>query len=169
MMGPVAQGDQRARGGKRKAPRRATPAADPRPAQRPGTTGAPSTGLSGRVLLLAAGVTVCVVAWGYLVYAAIDFGSTARAGDGSAWGLLVLAGLGAIACLFVALMLLSRLAALWGLGQSDREGPGATVPEAAPGDQRTVASDGVDPPARTSPATPATPTPRPRGGKRAAR
>ena len=38
--------------------------------------------------LLALGITLSVVAWGYLVYAAIDFGSTARGGDsrpGGSW------------------------------------------------------------------------------------
>jgi hypothetical protein len=61
------------------------------------------------LLAPAAGVTLAVVAWGYLVYAAIDFGSTARSGDSQAWFFLVLASLGAVACLFVGLMLVSRL------------------------------------------------------------
>jgi hypothetical protein len=52
-----------------------------------------------------------VVAWGYLVYLAIDFGTTARGGDVTAWWLLGLATIGAIACLFVAMMLISRLVA----------------------------------------------------------
>ena len=59
--------------------------------------------------LLALGVTLSVVAWGYLVWAAIDFGATARGGDDRAWGFLALASVGAIACLFVALMLLARI------------------------------------------------------------
>lgn len=61
------------------------------------------------LLALAVGVTFCVVAWGYLVKAAIDFGTTARAGDATAWALLGLASLGAVACLFVGLMLVSRI------------------------------------------------------------
>jgi hypothetical protein len=60
------------------------------------------------LLLLALGITGCVVAWGYLVYAAIDFGSTARAGDSTAWWFLGLASIGAVACLFVGLMLVAR-------------------------------------------------------------
>ena len=60
-------------------------------------------------LLHSAGITLCVVAWGYLVYAAIDFGTTARAGQSSAWLLLVLASLGAVACLFAGLLLVARL------------------------------------------------------------
>ena len=60
------------------------------------------------LLVLALGVTLAIVAWGYLVYAAIDFGSTARGGDGSAWWFLGLASLGAVACLFVGLLLVAR-------------------------------------------------------------
>ena len=61
------------------------------------------------VLLLAMGVTLGVVAWGYLVKAAIDFGVQARAGTPGAWVYLGLACLGAVACLFVGLMLVARL------------------------------------------------------------
>jgi len=61
------------------------------------------------VLLLAVGITLAVVAWGYLVYAAIDFGGDARNGDTPSWALLGLASIGAIACLFIGLMLIARL------------------------------------------------------------
>ena len=67
------------------------------------------------LLLLALGITACVVAWGYLVYAAIDFGSTARGGDSTAWWFLGLASVGAVACLFVGLMLVARLSRRLGL------------------------------------------------------
>jgi len=67
------------------------------------------------VLLLALAVTLCVVAWGYLVNAAIDFGTAARGGEGAAWWFLALACLGAAACLFAGLMLGSRLASALGL------------------------------------------------------
>ncbi|WP_447643482.1 hypothetical protein [Nocardioides zeae] len=47
-----------------------------------------------------------VVAWGYLVWMAIDLGRAARDdGGGIAWLLLALACLGAIACLFIGLLL----------------------------------------------------------------
>lgn len=62
-----------------------------------------------RLLLLAAAVTLSVVAWGYLVFAAIDFGASARSGDSTAWWLLVVASAGAVACLFLGLMLVARL------------------------------------------------------------
>lgn len=66
--------------------------------------------LNRSALVIGVGITLCVIAWGYLVYAAIDFGTAARGGAGSsAWGFMALAGLGAIACLFVGLLLVSRL------------------------------------------------------------
>ena len=101
-MGPVTTG-------KRAAPRHAGPArlegndGPPRPSR--------SSGHTRQLLLLALGITAAVVAWGYLVYLAIDFGTTARGGDATAWWLLGLATIGAIACLFVGMMLVSRLVA----------------------------------------------------------
>jgi hypothetical protein len=61
------------------------------------------------LLLIALGITAAVVAWGYLVYLAIDFGTTARNGDDTAWWFLALATVGAMACLFAGMMLVSRL------------------------------------------------------------
>ena len=102
-------------------------------------------GFQPALLLLAVGVTACVVAWGYLVYAAIDFGSTARGGDSRAWWFLAVASLGAVACLFVGLMLAVRL--LRRLGITSGPAPGPTEPESAASGDR----------------------PRPVGGRRAAR
>ena len=70
------------------------PARSPRPA-------APR----GRLLVLACGVTVTLVAWGFLVYAAIEFGKDARAGQDTAWAFLAVATIGAAACLFATLLL----------------------------------------------------------------
>ncbi len=61
------------------------------------------------LLLLALGVTLCVVAWGYLVKSAIDFGVSARGGESDAWLFLGLASLGAVACLFVGLILVAKV------------------------------------------------------------
>ncbi len=69
------------------------------------------------LLALALGVTGSVVAWGYLVYAAIDFGSNARNGDSAAWAYLALASVGAVACLFLGLILLARISRLLGITQ----------------------------------------------------
>lgn len=81
-------------GGKRAGSRRG-----PRPKRR----------VSPTLLGLSLGVTLLVVAWGYLVFAAIDFGSEARGGRGEAWWFLGLASLGAVACLFAGLMLVARI------------------------------------------------------------
>ncbi len=77
---------------------------------------------------LALGVTLSTVAWGYLVWAAIDFGAEARDGNGGAWKYLVLASLGAVACLFLALMLVARLLRALGITQAPpkREKPEKT-------------------------------------------
>jgi hypothetical protein len=64
-----------------------------------------------------------VVAWGYLVYAAIDFGSSARGGDGRAWVFLGLASLGAVACLFIGLMLVARLLRMLGVNRGNADEP----------------------------------------------
>jgi hypothetical protein len=71
---------------------------------------APPKRFSAAALLgLALGITAAMVAWGYLVYLAIDFGTAARDGESRGWFFLGLATVGAIACLFVALTLASRL------------------------------------------------------------
>ena len=60
------------------------------------------------LLLLALGITATLVAWGVLVWAAIDFGREARAGEPDAWVFLGLATVGAAACLFLTLILGAR-------------------------------------------------------------
>ena len=87
---------------------------------------APSRTLNKVALVLGAAITLCVVAWGYLVYAAVDFGTAARGGASSAWMFMGLACLGAIACLFVGLLLVARLMRALGISQpppSDDEPP----------------------------------------------
>jgi hypothetical protein len=96
--------------GKHAGKRRAEPAPSA-PASKGGSAGRPWA----KLLSLALGVTLCVVAWGYLVYAAIDFGSSARGGDSQAWIFLGLASVGAVACLFVGLMLVARLLRMLGV------------------------------------------------------
>jgi hypothetical protein len=78
---------------------------------------------NGAMLLLALGITASVVAWGYLVYLAIDLGTAARDGDSRGWFFLALATLGAIACLFVAMMLGMRLVARFRAGAPPPETP----------------------------------------------
>ncbi|WP_157520007.1 hypothetical protein [Nocardioides dokdonensis] len=94
--------------------------APPAPGKRAGARRAakPKRSMDPRMLGLALGVTVAVVAWGYLVYAAIDFGAEARSGESAAWFFLALASLGAVACLFVGLMLVVRLLRALGITQA---------------------------------------------------
>lgn len=75
----------------------------------------PPRALDGRALVLGAAITLLVVAWGYLVYAAVDFGTAARGGSSSAWTFMGLACLGAIACLFAGLLLVARLMRVLGV------------------------------------------------------
>lgn len=76
------------------------------------------------LLVLAVGITLCVVAWGYLVYAAIDFGSAARHDDeSSAWWYLAIAAVGAVACLFLGFMLVARFARALGLTSAPEPKP----------------------------------------------
>jgi hypothetical protein len=86
------------------------------------------------LLLLAVGVTFAVVAWGYLVKAAIDFGATARGGDQDAWLFLGLASFGAVACLFIGLMLVSRVLRRLGLTNPSSSAPSTPpeIPQARP-------------------------------------
>ncbi|MBS2936568.1 hypothetical protein KDN32_02290 [Nocardioides sp. J2M5] len=76
------------------------------------------------------------MAWGYLVYAAIDFGTAGRGGSGSsAWMFMALACLGAIACLFVGLMLVARLSRTLGI---TREPPAPDAPPRPVGGKRAA-------------------------------
>jgi hypothetical protein len=118
-MGHVTTG-KRAAPGRHAGPARLEPQA-PRPRR-----------ATGPLLLLALGITAAVVAWGYLVYLAIDFGTAARDGDSAGWWLLALATVGAIACLFVAMMLVTRLVTRL------REGSPPPTPPPAPGGRRAA-------------------------------
>ncbi|MBM7516315.1 hypothetical protein [Nocardioides nitrophenolicus] len=76
------------------------------------------------LLLIAAGATASVVAWGYLVIAAIDFGATGRHdGKTSAWVLMGVASLGAMLCLFLTFMLAIRLSRALGMSHHHEPRP----------------------------------------------
>lgn len=85
------------------------------------------------LLALPLGATAATVAWGYLVLAAIDSGTSAREGDPSAWWLLGLSALGAVACLSLALVLLARATRALGLTRAPgpRRSYGSGVPRRA--------------------------------------
>jgi hypothetical protein len=59
--------------------------------------------------VLALGVTATAIAWGFLVYLAINYGRDVRSGDTSAWRFVAAAALGAVICLQLAFLLLSRV------------------------------------------------------------
>jgi hypothetical protein len=81
-------------------------------------------------LLLALAITVLVVAWGYLVKTAVDFGTAARGGENAAWGFLAVACAGAAACLFIGLVLVARM--LRALGITKGDNPPSDEPAAPP-------------------------------------
>jgi hypothetical protein len=89
-------------------------------------------------LLLTVGVTAGVIAWGYLVKAAIDFGIQARSGTSGAWLYLGLASFGAVACLFVGLMMISRLLREVGITQPARSPDEPVPPPRVPGGRRAA-------------------------------
>lgn len=62
-----------------------------------------------RLLVLALGITLTLVAWGFLVWEAIDFGAQARSGEQPAWAFVAFATVGATACLLVTLILINKL------------------------------------------------------------
>lgn len=76
-----------------------------------------------RLLGLALGVTATLVAWGFLVWAAIDFGADARGGETPAWLFAGLATLGATACLLVTLILISKVMATLRREPPERDAP----------------------------------------------
>ena len=76
--------------------------------EKPATTPEAADSRRSPILVLALGMTVTLVAWGVLVGLAIEFGKEARSGEPEAWTFLLLAALGATACLFLALLLGAR-------------------------------------------------------------
>ena len=89
-------------------------------------------------LLLTVGVTAGVIAWGYLVKAAIDFGVQARTGTDGAWLFLGLASMGAVACLFIGLMMISRLLRELGITKSASSPDEPAPPPRIPGGRRAA-------------------------------
>jgi hypothetical protein len=89
-----------------------------------------------KVLLLALATTVAIVAWGYLVYLAIDFGTSARGGESRAWWFLGLSSLGAVLCLFLGLVLVARLLRAVGITAPPGDDAVSPTPPRTPGGRR---------------------------------
>lgn len=124
------------------------------------------------MLLLCVAITLCVVAWGFLAFTAIDFGRSARGGESSSWAYLALACVGAAACLFVGMILVSRLLVATGIIRGPQpETTGSAEPW--PGESTTSTGSHAAIPADREPddtvERPAIRQPRAPGGKRAAR
>ncbi len=99
----------------------------------------PPPSLNRPALTLALLITVCVVAWGYLVYLAIDFGTAARSGESGAWGFLVLSSVGAVACLFAGLLFVARLLRALGITPEPEAASAPEVPVTrTPGGRRAA-------------------------------
>lgn len=62
-----------------------------------------------RVSLSVLAAVATLLAWAVLVYFAIQIGTRIRGGNSGAWVLLVIAVIGAVACLFLALLIGGRL------------------------------------------------------------
>ena len=80
----------------------------------------PKRGLQPALLLLGLGALAALVTWGLLVWAAIGFGRSARGGDSGDWALLAVASLGAVACLFLCLWLVTVLLRRVGILEAKR-------------------------------------------------
>ena len=65
----------------------------------------------GRRVRLTLGALATFVAWVVLVYLAIQIGGQVRTGNARAWVLLVIATIGAVCCLFLALQLAGKVLA----------------------------------------------------------
>lgn len=97
------------------------------------------TTLTPAALGLALGITVAVVGWGYLVYLAIDLGAAARGGQNEAWTYLGVSAFGAVLCLFLALLLATRLTRALGLSRSPEPVEEADAPSSSPPGGRRAA------------------------------
>jgi hypothetical protein len=58
-----------------------------------------------RLLLLGVASFAALLGWAVLVWVAIDFGRSARAGESGKWGYLAVTSVAAVACLFLSLWL----------------------------------------------------------------
>lgn len=95
------------------------------------------TGFRPVLLVYAVFVTLAVVAWGYLVVAAVDFGQSARDGDSGSWWFLALAAAGAVACLFIGLILVARALRVLGMTRPAAPKP-VRDPTLPPGGKRAA-------------------------------
>jgi hypothetical protein len=80
----------------------------------------PRRRLQPRLVGLGLAAFAALVAWGVLVWLAIDSGRSARGGDSGKWGYLAAASVGAVACLFLCLWLVTVLLRRLGILEDNR-------------------------------------------------
>ena len=80
----------------------------------------PKRSLQPKLVALALGAVAALVAWGLLVWVAVDSGRSARDGESGKWGYLAAASVGAVVCLFLCLWLCTVLLRRVGILEDNR-------------------------------------------------
>jgi len=80
----------------------------------------PKRSLQPKVVALGLGSVAALVAWGLLVWLAVDSGRSARGGDSGKWFYLAVASVGAVVCLFLCLWLCTVLLRRVGILEESR-------------------------------------------------
>jgi ABC-type nickel/cobalt efflux system permease component RcnA len=80
----------------------------------------PKRTLQPRLVGLGVASLAALVGWAVLVWVAIHFGRSARAGESGKWAYLVAASVGAVVCLFVCLWLVTLLLRRLGVLEDNR-------------------------------------------------
>jgi hypothetical protein len=80
----------------------------------------PKRTLQPKLVALGLGAFAALVAWGLLVWLAVDSGRAARGGDAGQWVYLAVASVGAVACLFLCLWLCTTLLRRVGILEDNR-------------------------------------------------
>jgi hypothetical protein len=81
----------------------------------------PKRSLQPKLVALGVGSLAALVAWGVLVWVAVDSGRSARGGDSGKWVYLGVASVGAVACLFLCLWLFTVLLRRAGIIEDNRK------------------------------------------------
>ncbi len=95
-----------------------TPAGTPRRGAR--RADKPKRSLQPKLVALGLAAVAALVAWGLLVWLAVDSGRSARGGDSGKWVYLAAASVGAVVCLFLCLWLVTTLLRRVGILEDNR-------------------------------------------------
>ncbi len=80
----------------------------------------PKRSLQPKLVALGLASVAALLAWAFLVWAAVDFGRDARDGESGRWVYLVVTSVGAVACLFLCLWLCTVLLRRVGILEDNR-------------------------------------------------